>query len=152
MGVLLSVIDQNFFPPKATWTTADVPDLSSRVTLVTGANSGLGFETAKVLLRHNAKVYVACRSISKGEAARATLKNETGKEAILLPLGLSSLDSIKQAAAEFRRQESELHVLFNNAGVMACPNALLTHEGYDLQFVEDVASAGPSLSSYTYHL
>ncbi|KAJ7659295.1 NAD(P)-binding protein [Mycena polygramma] len=134
MGVSLSIIDQNFLPPKATWTAADVPDLSSCVMLVTGANSGLGLETAKVLLRHNAKVYIACRSLAKGEVAIATLKNETGKEALLLPIDLSSLDSIKQAAAEFRRQESELHVLFNNAGVMASPNALLTHEGYDLQF------------------
>ncbi|KAJ7457986.1 NAD(P)-binding protein [Mycena galericulata] len=134
MGILLSVIDQNFFPPKAKWTTADVPDLSSRVMLVTGANSGLGLETAKVLLLHNAKVYIACRSISRGEATIKMLKHETGKEAILLPLDLSSFDSIKQAATEFRRQEPELHVLFNNAGVMASPTALLTHEGYDLQF------------------
>ncbi|KAJ7748817.1 NAD(P)-binding protein [Mycena maculata] len=134
MGVLLSVIDQNIWPPKAKWTAVDVPDLSSRVMLVTGANSGLGLETAKVLLRHNAKVYVACRSISKGEAAIATLKKETGKEAILLLLDLSSLDSIKQAAAEFRSKESDLHVLFNNAGIMASPAALFTHEGYDLQF------------------
>ncbi|KAF7360800.1 Cytochrome P450 [Mycena venus] len=134
MGVLLSVIDQNFFPPKATWTTADVPDLSSRVVLVTGGNSGIGLETAKVLLRHNAKVYIACRSIPKGEAAIAALEKETGKLAILLPLDLSSLDSIKQAATEFNQKEAVLHVLFNNAGVMASPNAMLTHEGYDLQF------------------
>ncbi|KAJ7628752.1 NAD(P)-binding protein [Roridomyces roridus] len=134
MGVLLSVIDQNFLPPKAKWTTEDVPDLTSRVMLVTSGNSGIGFETAKVLLRHNAKVYIACRSIAKGEAAIATLKDDTGKDAILVPLDLSSLDSIKEAAAEFRKSEPELHVLFNNAGVMASPPELLTQEGYDLQF------------------
>ncbi|KAJ6617331.1 NAD(P)-binding protein [Mycena sp. CBHHK59/15] len=134
MGVLLSVIDQNFLPPKATWSTDDLPDLSSRVMLVTGGNSGLGKETAKVLLLHNAKVYLACRSIAKGEAVIEALQKETGTKAILLPLDLSSFDSIKQAAAEFRKQESALHVLFNNAGVMATPKALLTHEGYDLQF------------------
>ncbi|KAJ6541978.1 NAD(P)-binding protein [Mycena vulgaris] len=134
MGIILSIIDQNFWPPKATWTTTDIPDLSSRVILVTGGNSGLGLETAKALLLHNAKVYLACRSISKGEEAIATLEKQTGKAPILLPLDLSSLDSIKQAAAELGRKEPVLHVLFNNAGVMASPNALLTHEGYDLQF------------------
>ncbi|KAJ7102697.1 NAD(P)-binding protein [Mycena epipterygia] len=141
MGILISIfsvifsfIDQNFCPPKATWTTADIPDLSSHVVLVTGGNSGLGWETAKVLLLRNAKVYVVCRSISKGEAAIAALEKQTGKVAILLPLDLASLDSIKQAAAEFRRREPVLHVLFNNAGVMASPNTQLTHDGYDLQF------------------
>ncbi|KAJ7102823.1 NAD(P)-binding protein [Mycena epipterygia] len=129
-----ALIDQNFWPPKATWTTAAVPDLSFRVVLVTGGNSGLGLETAKVLLLHNAKVYLACRSVAKGEAAIAQLEKETGKVAIFLPLDLSSLDSIKQAAAEFHNMEPVLHVLFNNVGVMASPNSFLTQDGYDLQF------------------
>ncbi|KAJ7186568.1 NAD(P)-binding protein [Mycena filopes] len=134
MGVVLSIIDQNILIPKATWDTKDLPDLTSRVMIVTGGNSGLGKETAKVLLLHNAKVYLACRSIVKGEAAIAALEAETGKRAILLPVDLASLDSIKTAAAEFQRQESVLHVLFNNAGVMATPLSELTHDGYDLQF------------------
>ncbi|KAJ7752611.1 NAD(P)-binding protein [Mycena metata] len=140
MGVLLSIIDQNFLIPKATWTPEDLPDLTSHVMIVTGGNSGLGRETAKaiplsqVLLLHNAKVYLACRSTEKGEAAIAALETETGKRAVLLPLDLASLDSIKEAAAEFQRQESCLHVLFNNAGVMAAPVTELTREGYDLQF------------------
>ncbi|KAJ7021752.1 NAD(P)-binding protein [Mycena alexandri] len=134
MGVLLSVIDQNLLIPKVTWTTSDLPDLTSRVMIVTGGNSGLGRETAKILLLHNAKMYLACRSRVKGEAAITALEAETGKHAILLPLDLARLDSIKAAAAEFQRQESFLHVLFNNAGVMATPVTELTHEGYDLQF------------------
>ncbi|KAK7008517.1 NAD(P)-binding protein [Favolaschia claudopus] len=134
MGVLLSIIDQNIFPPKAKWTVAEVPDLSSRVALVTGGNSGIGLETVKVLLLHNAKVYIGCRSIAKAEAAIDALEKDTGKRAILIPLDLSSLDSIKQAAAELHEKESALHVLFNNAGVMACPTTSLTHDGYDMQF------------------
>ncbi|KAJ7198203.1 NAD(P)-binding protein [Mycena rebaudengoi] len=110
-------------PPKATWDTSDLSDLTSY--------NGIGKETAKFLLIPNTKVYVTCRSIAKAEATIAALENETGRRTIILPLDLSSFDSIKH---EFRRQESVLHILFNNAGVMAAPMSLLTHEHYDLQF------------------
>ncbi|KAJ7472155.1 NAD(P)-binding protein [Mycena latifolia] len=111
MGVLLSIIDHNFFPPKATWTTAGISDLSSRAMLVA--------------------MYIGCRSVAKGEKTVAALERETGKVAILLPLDLSSLDSIK-AANEFCRKEPVLHIITGSArGIMATLTALLTH---DLQF------------------
>ncbi|KAJ7227667.1 NAD(P)-binding protein [Mycena rebaudengoi] len=113
-------------PPKATWDT---------IASFSGCNSGIGGGGGGgFLLIPNTKVYITCRSIAKAEATIAALENETGRRTIILPLDLSSFDSIKQAAAEFRRQESVLHILFNNAGVMAAPMSLLTHEHYDLQF------------------
>ncbi|KAJ2929773.1 hypothetical protein H1R20_g7322, partial [Candolleomyces eurysporus] len=122
------------FPPKPTFSVDDIPDLSGKVIIVTGANTGVGKETAKALLNHNAKVYIASRSQEKAESAIQDLKNETGKEAIFLKLDLASLKAVKAAAEEFLNKERELHVLFNNAGLMMPPVADLTVDGYDLQF------------------
>jgi len=137
MGLVYSVIDQNF-PPKAKWSVDQIPDLSSKVVIVTGGNSGLGKETVKALLAHNAKVYMASRDAHKAEIVIQELKGETGKEAIFLQLDLASLESVKSAAQEFQRQESQLHILFNNGGVMSPPIDKLTNDGYDLQFGTNV--------------
>ncbi len=108
------------------------PLLIDRGSVVAGGNVGIGYETTKVstlpgsrvrailtrfkaLLQHNAKVYLAARSKDKADAAIASLKEATGKEAIFLELDLSSLASIKKAAEEFLGKERELHMLFNNA-------------------------------------
>ena len=91
------------FPPKPTWGVDSIPDLSGKVIIVTGANTGIGYETAKELLKKNAKVYLACRSTEKAEKAIAKLKEETGKEGIFLQLDLGELKSIKKAAEEFLR-------------------------------------------------
>ena len=80
-----------------------------------GGNSGIGYETVKVLLQRNAKVYLAARSKEKAAEAIVTLKQETGREATFLSLDLSSLASIRSAANEFLAMESQLHILFNNA-------------------------------------
>ncbi|OAX43192.1 NAD(P)-binding protein [Rhizopogon vinicolor AM-OR11-026] len=112
--------------------------MSGKVVLVTGANAGIGKETARVLLTKNAKVYLACRDTAKGEAAISELKHSTGREAILLQLNLANLQSIKAAAEEFLSKEPVLHVLFNNAGVMSPPIEMLTDDGYDLQFGTNV--------------
>ena len=69
--------------------------------MVAGGNAGIGKETVKVLLSHNAKVYVAARSVSKANAAIAELKAETGKEAIFLPLDLSDIPAVRKSAKEF---------------------------------------------------
>ena len=82
---------------------------------LTGGNSGIGYETCKALLAHNAKVYLAARNKDKAECAIQKLKEETGKEAIFLLLDLASLASVKRAAHEFLSKETALHVLFNNA-------------------------------------
>ncbi|KAF8956997.1 hypothetical protein BDZ97DRAFT_1955212 [Flammula alnicola] len=137
MGLVLSLFSQSF-PPKSKFTPDDIPDLSGKVIIVTGANTGVGKETAKALLAHNAKVYIAARNPDKVAAAIADLKKETDKEALFLKVDLADLKSVKAAAEEFQSKEKELHVLFNNAGVMAPPIDQLTAQGYDLQFGTNV--------------
>ncbi|KAF4610211.1 hypothetical protein D9613_010552 [Agrocybe pediades] len=137
MGSTVSVMKEGL-PPKSTYSVNDIPDLTGKVMIVTGANTGVGKETAKALLSYNAKVYIAARSQEKAEAAIKDLKEETGKEGIFLKLDLSDLRSVKTSAEEFLSKETELHVLFNNAGVMAPPIEQLTAQGYDLQFGTNV--------------
>ncbi|KAG2010278.1 hypothetical protein CC2G_013116 [Coprinopsis cinerea AmutBmut pab1-1] len=122
------------FPPKPTWGVDDIPDLTGKVVIVTGATAGIGQETAKALLAHNAKVYVAARSETKAEETIRVLKELTGKEALFLKLDLGDLKSVKQAAEEFQRKETELHILFNNAGVGATPIEMTTVQGYDMHY------------------
>ncbi|KZP21940.1 NAD-P-binding protein [Athelia psychrophila] len=126
------------FPPTPKYSVDEMPDLSGKVIIVTGANAGVGKETVKALLNHNAKVYMAARSAEKGAIAIADLKASTGKEAIFLKLDLADLKSVKAAAAEYIRKETQLHVLFNNGGVMSPPIEMATADGYDLQFGTNV--------------
>ncbi|KAF7314032.1 Short-chain dehydrogenase/reductase family protein [Mycena chlorophos] len=113
----------------------DIPDLSGRIMLVTGGNSGIGYETVKQLLLKGARVYLAARSEDKATAAIAKLDAETGgKRALFLPLDLADLDSVRKASERFLELEERLDVLFNNAGVMNVPTEMLTAQGYDLQF------------------
>ncbi|KAF8799007.1 NAD(P)-binding protein [Phlegmacium glaucopus] len=137
MGLVASFISQSF-PPESKFNVRDIPDLSGKVIIVTGANTGIGKETAKALLAHNAKVYIAVRSEEKAKSAIDELKEQTGKEAIFLKLDLANLHSIKTAAEDFMSKEKELHVLFNNAGVMVPPVEQVTVQGYDLQFGTNV--------------
>ncbi|GJE89083.1 NAD(P)-binding protein [Phanerochaete sordida] len=126
------------WPPACKFSVDQIPDLTGKVTIVTGANTGVGKETVKALLQHNAKVYLAARSRPKAEAALKDLKEATGKDAIFLELDLSSLASVRKTANEFLDKERALHILFNNAGVMNPPIEELTPEGYDLQFGTNV--------------
>ncbi|KAI1790007.1 NAD(P)-binding protein [Ganoderma leucocontextum] len=126
------------YPPKSKFSVDQIPDLTGRVAIVTGGNAGCGYETVKALLRHNAKVYLAARSKTKADAAIASLKELTGKEAIFLELDLASLASVKRSAQEFLHEESELHILFNNAGVMRSPLDQVAQDGYDLQWGTNV--------------
>lgn len=137
MGLVFSII-REFVPPSSKFTTDEIPDLTGKVALVTGANTGIGKETARVLLTKNAKVWIACRDVAKGEAALKELKESTGRDPHLLKLNLANLRSIKEASEEFLSKETQLHVLFNNAGVMHPPIELLTDDGYDLQFGTNV--------------
>ncbi|KAJ7446754.1 hypothetical protein FB451DRAFT_1291408 [Mycena latifolia] len=134
---MLDILSQSF-PPKTKFTGDDVPDLAGKICLVTGGNSGVGKETIRVLLNHNAKVYMASRSQQKAEAAIKELKEQTGKDALFLKLDLGDLKSIKVSAADFFSKESELHILFNNGGVMMPPLEDRTTDGYDLQFGTNV--------------
>ncbi|KAI0723642.1 NAD-P-binding protein [Fomitopsis betulina] len=124
--------------PRGDFKAEDVPDLAGRVMIVTGGNVGIGRETIKVLLLRNAKVYMASRSREKAEVAIAELRNETGREAVFLELDLSSLASVRKAASDFLSKEAELHILYNNAGVMGPPVDQVTTDGFDLQFGTNV--------------
>ncbi|KAJ3530469.1 hypothetical protein NMY22_g8559 [Coprinellus aureogranulatus] len=137
MGASWSILS-DAFPPKPQFKVEDIPDLTGRVVLVTGANTGVGRETAKALLAHNAKVYLAARNEAKTKRVIEELKAETGNEGLYLKLDLADLNSVKQAAEEFLRKEQTLHVLFNNAGVMRPPIEDVTVQGYDLQFGTNV--------------
>nr|VWO99666.1 Succinate-semialdehyde dehydrogenase (EC [Ganoderma boninense] len=131
------------FPPKSKFSVDQIPDLTGSVVIVTGGNTGLGYETVKALLQHNAKVYLAARSKEKADKAIASLKVETGKEAIFHELDLTDLAAVKKSAETFLSKESELHILFNNAGVMFPPMNQLTKDGHDLQWGTNVV--GPFL-------
>jgi len=109
------------------FTARDVPDLTGRVAVVTGANSGIGFHTALELSRHGAMVVLACRDTTSGARAAAKLPGPTRVEA----LDLASQASIRAFA---ERWEGGLHVLINNAGVMRPPRYRQTEDGYELMF------------------
>ncbi|CAE6496769.1 unnamed protein product [Rhizoctonia solani] len=132
------------YPPKSLFSVDQIPDLTGQVMIVTGGNAGIGKETCKALLNKNAKVYLAARSKSKADEAIEWLKRETnGKAPIFLELDLANLDSIRKSVEDFKSKEQELHVLFNNAGVMKPPIEQKTANGYDLQFGTNVL--GPYL-------
>lgn len=114
------------------WTATDIPDLRGRVILVTGASSGIGYAAAVEFARHGAETIMACRSPERGEAALAGLrKSVPGAHAELMDLDLASLESIADFAGEFQSRHRQLHVLVNNAGVMAAPY-LQTRDGFEL--------------------
>ncbi|KAF0461269.1 NADP-binding protein [Gigaspora margarita] len=100
----------------------NIPDLSGKVAIVTGANTGIGFVTAKELVRKNAHVFVASRNKDRGEPAVELIKKETKKDAVeFLQLDLKSLNSVKRAAETFLARNLPLHILVNNAGIGGTP-------------------------------
>lgn len=115
------------------WTIADIPDQRGRVALVTGANSGLGLETARALVNRGATVLLACRQAERAEAACEQLGVSARGNLEILPLDLADLASVAAAAGEVRRRWPRLDLLINNAGVMALPRQL-SAEGYERQF------------------
>ncbi|KAH9929833.1 NAD(P)-binding protein [Fomitopsis serialis] len=115
-----------------------MPDLTGQVMIVTGGNAGLGKETVRVLLEHNAKVYIGARDEKKARAAIEELREQTGNEAFFLELNLANLASVRKSAEEFLSKEKELHVLFNNAGVTCMPLDWVTDDGYDMTFGTNV--------------
>jgi NAD(P)-dependent dehydrogenase (short-subunit alcohol dehydrogenase family) len=119
---------------KAKWTTDDVPGQQGRLAVVTGANTGLGFETARVLAARGASVVLAVRDIEKGKRAAARIADTApGANVTVQPLDLSSLDSIRAAADELRAKHPRIDLLINNAGVMFPPKQT-TRDGFELQF------------------
>ncbi|MFJ6181385.1 SDR family NAD(P)-dependent oxidoreductase [Streptomyces sp. NPDC092295] len=115
------------------WTTADIPDQTGRTAVITGANTGLGFETAAALAARGAHVVLAVRNLDKGKEAAARITARTPGAALTLQrLDLSSLDSVRTAADELRAGHERIDLLINNAGVMWTPKAV-TKDGFELQ-------------------
>ncbi|KAL2173175.1 uncharacterized protein P884DRAFT_333014 [Thermothelomyces heterothallicus CBS 202.75] len=134
----LSTTWAHFHPPKPTFTDQDVPDLTGRVCIVTGSNTGIGKEVARILYSKNARVYVAARSQDKARSAIREIKESTPSSAgslEFLSLDLSDLSHVREAARSFLAREQRLDVLFNNAGVMvgsASEPVPRTAQGYEL--------------------
>lgn len=111
-----------------------MPDLSDRTIVVTGANTGLGFEATKSFAQRGAQVVMACRSLDKAESARAEIDSAVPEGSLtVLELDLADLDSIRAFVDTFRETCDDLHVLCNNAGVMAIPRRE-TADGFEVQF------------------
>jgi NAD(P)-dependent dehydrogenase (short-subunit alcohol dehydrogenase family) len=114
--------------PGRGWTATDVPDQTGRTAVVTGGNTGLGFQVARVLAERGAQVTIACRDLAKGQRAAA----EIGAGADFVRLDLTSLASVQEAAGEISSRHETLDLLINNAGVMMTPYAQ-TEDGFELQ-------------------
>ena len=115
------------------WTCSEIPDQRGRTALITGANSGLGLETARALAQRGARVVLACRSLERAQQARAELKAHACDELIPLELDLADLESVRRGADQVADQLGRLDLLINNAGVMAPPRRL-SAQGHELQF------------------
>ena len=115
------------------WTLQDIPDQTGRVAVVTGANSGTGFEAAKVLASRGATVILACRNAMKAdEAARRIQMTHRGSRVETQLLDLGSLNSVREAAAAILERHERLDLLINNAGVMVPPYGK-TEDGFETQ-------------------
>jgi NAD(P)-dependent dehydrogenase (short-subunit alcohol dehydrogenase family) len=116
------------------WTEADIPNLTGKIAVVTGANGGLGFETAKDLAGAGAHVVMAARSQEKAKAAHDEILSENPNASLeIVRLDLGSLESVRAAAAEISDKHPQIDILINNAGLMAMPERR-TEDGFEMQF------------------
>jgi len=116
------------------WNKENIPDQTGKIAIVTGANSGIGFETALALYQAGAHVIIASRDSNNASGAIKKMKARLGKGSLQTgQLNLSSLVEIRKFAETFHREHNQLHILINNAGVMI-PPASKTEEGFELQF------------------
>ncbi|KPL24301.1 MAG: short-chain dehydrogenase, partial [Bacteroides sp. SM1_62] len=116
------------------WTIDQVPDLSGKIMVVTGGNSGLGYESVRAFAMKGAEVILASRSTEKGEVAKsAILKDFPDGKIKVMQLDLSDLDSVRRFAGKFLDEYEKLDVLMNNAGIMMTPY-FKTKDGFEGQF------------------
>lgn len=116
------------------WDERSVPDLQGKTVLITGSNSGIGFEAARVLAGKGADVVLAVRNAAKGQTAANALRREHPTATVdVMTLDLSDLASVHDFAQAFRQRSAKLSLLINNAGVMAPPYRK-TANGFEIQF------------------
>ena len=117
-----------------TWTTTDIPDLTGRTAVVTGANGGLGLETARALAGAHAHVVMAARDQKKASSAVASIRSSHPDSSVeIVELDLASLESIGAASNAINSSHHSIDILVNNAGLMAMPESK-TKEGFEMQF------------------
>lgn len=117
------------------WTPREIPPQQGRLALITGANSGIGFQAARYLSRAGTSVILGCRNAAKGEAARAKILAEQPSAKVeVRVLDMADLDSIRHFATQFLSEQAPLDLLINNAGVMAIPERRTTQQGFEMQF------------------
>jgi NAD(P)-dependent dehydrogenase (short-subunit alcohol dehydrogenase family) len=125
------------------WTSADIPSQASKVAIVTGANSGIGYEAAKALAEHGATVILACRSEARGKEAVDNLKtslkdsdtvSDSDVKVEFMSLDLGDQASIKTFVKEFDSKYKRLDLLINNAGIMMPPERTETTDKFEVQF------------------
>jgi len=115
------------------WTFENIPDLQGKTIIVTGGNSGLGYESVKAFALKGATVILACRNLAKGEKAKnEILKTNPSGEIQVMQLDLANLTSVEAFAKKFASEHKQLNVLLNNAGIMATPN-IKTDDGFEAQ-------------------
>lgn len=118
----------------AAWTVNDIPDQTGRTAVITGANTGLGYETARALASNGARVVLAVRNLDKGKAAADLIaRRYPGADVAVQELDLTSLESVRAAADQLRAGHDRIDLLINNAGVMMTPKQT-TKDGFELQF------------------
>ncbi|MEZ4729982.1 MAG: oxidoreductase [Caldilineaceae bacterium] len=118
----------------STWTTATIPDVTGKTAIVTGANSGLGYEVSLALAAKGAHVIIACRNLDKGEQAATLIRQQSPNASLVLQeLDLANLASVRRFADEFQQRYTTLDILCNNAGIMAIPRRE-TADGFEMQF------------------
>ena len=116
------------------WTTSDIPDLTGKVAIVTGANSGIGYETVKALAEKGATVVMACRNLEKARKAESEIRQTVGNAKLeIIQLDLADLASIQKFAEDFKAKYSALDLHINNAGIMM-PPFTKTADGFEVQF------------------
>ncbi|KAG0149844.1 hypothetical protein CROQUDRAFT_653134 [Cronartium quercuum f. sp. fusiforme G11] len=133
MPIFKSFLKANVTERSKRWDASKMPDLTGRVAIVTGGNTGLGYVSCLEIARHHGKVYMACRNESKAKAAINKIKEELPEAQVeFLYFDLTILSTAKKAAEEFNKKEERLDILMNNAGIMMTPYEL-SPDGIELQ-------------------
>ncbi|MFT5364378.1 MAG: NAD(P)-dependent dehydrogenase (short-subunit alcohol dehydrogenase family) [Dinoroseobacter sp.] len=123
------IMDSGF----SNWTADRLPDLKGKLYVITGGNSGIGFEAAKHLRKAGGDVVLACRSVAKAEEAAKELRPNVFGKVDVVKLDLGDLSSVRTAAEEIRAKYGKIDALINNAGVMQTPDQK-TADGFEMQF------------------